>query len=575
MMGLEKKLQEAPHQPGVYVFKGPGEEVIYVGKAKDLKKRLETYLKRRDFKSSLIMEWATDIELFTVPTEREALILEESLIYKYSPRFNVLMTSDITYSYLVLNTRLRYPTIKLEFRRSRKMTSERLGYRIIGPFTSRAMARALYELAQRVFGIRNCKWNEKKNLKRVCNLGEIGKCSMPCVGRINEEEYRKNVEKFIAIATESPSKVREFLETSMKEASSSLQFEKAIVFRDALKEFSQINISDVVMDGFRGIGVAAAFVKDKGIAVVYFIDHEVRDVLIWHYRGSDPAEFYERVAVDVYSRICKDDQQVISFNPLVKETLDILGCNVVSSLKYPKLAREMAVTALGHLQYENEIEKGYRMLKDILHLSDIPMRVEGYDNAHFQGSYPMGGMVTFIGGKPSPRHYRLFHLSPIRTADVDMMYEVITRRLKHPEWGYPSLMVIDGSKAQLNFVIKAHNDVGVNRSWRVIALDKDSGYIHFDNGESLYLPEEHPSKRFLRWVMAEAHRFINTNHRQRRDSIVGIFEGVKGLGPKRMKKLLEVFGGFYGIYHASLEELKEKGGLPHEVAKTLYRQLHD
>jgi len=570
---IDEKILTAPHEPGVYLFKGSGEEVIYVGKAKDLRKRLDNYLKRRDFKASLIMDYARDLEFFTVPTEREALILEESLIYKYTPRFNVLMTSDITYSYLVINESFRFPTIKLEFRRSRKMTSERLGYRVIGPFTSRAMARALYELAQKVFGIRNCKWNEKKLLSRVCNLGEIGKCSMPCVGRISEEEYRKNVEEFVKVATSSPSKVKEYLEKSMKEASQSMQFEKAIVFRDALKEFSQISVSQAVVEGFSGIGIIAAFKDGKGVAIVYFIDSEVRDVLVWHYRGDSASEFYERVALDIYTRICKDGMQTIVFTPKVKDVLEVLGCSV-SNVRPERLAMEMATTAYSHLAYKSELEEGYLQLADILNLPTLPSRIEGYDNAHFQGSYPMGGMITFIGGKPSPRHYRLFHLSPKRMADVDMMYEVITRRLAHPEWGYPSLMVIDGSKPQLDFVMKAHEDVGIEKMWRVISLDKDTGLIHFDDGRAIYLDEAHPAKRFLRWVMAEAHRFINKNHRERRDSIVGIFDSVKGLGPKRMEKLMNVFGSFYGIYNASLDELIEKGGLPEDVAKALYEKLH-
>jgi len=570
---IDEKILTAPHEPGVYLFKGSGEEVIYVGKAKDLRKRLDNYLKRRDFKASLIMDYARDLEFFTVPTEREALILEESLIYKYTPRFNVLMTSDITYSYLVINESFRFPTIKLEFRRSRKMTSERLGYRVIGPFTSRAMARALYELAQKVFGIRNCKWNEKKLLSRVCNLGEIGKCSMPCVGRISEEEYRKNVEEFVKVATSSPSKVKEYLEKSMKEASQSMQFEKAIVFRDALKEFSQISVSQAVVEGFSGIGIIAAFKDGKGVAIVYFIDSEVRDVLVWHYRGDSASEFYERVALDIYTRICKDGMQTIVFTPKVKDVLEVLGCSV-SNVRPERLAMEMATTAYSHLAYKSELEEGYLQLADILNLPTLPSRIEGYDNAHFQGSYPMGGMITFIGGKPSPRHYRLFHLSPKRMADVDMMYEVITRRLAHPEWGYPSLMVIDGSKPQLDFVMKAHEDVGIEKMWRVISLDKDTGLIHFDDGRAIYLDETHPAKRFLRWVMAEAHRFINKSHRERRDSIVGIFDSVKGLGPKRMEKLMNVFGSFYGIYNASLDELIEKGGLPEDVAKALYEKLH-
>ncbi len=265
--------------------------------------------------------------------------------------------------------------------------------------------------------------------------------------------------------------------------------------------------------------------------------------------------------------------QAIVFTPPVKHVLQVLGCHIANILP-DRLSMEMATTAYSHLAYKSELEEGYLQLAEILDLPTVPSRIEGYDNAHFQGSYPMGGMITFIGGKPSPRHYRLFHLNPIRMADVDMMYEVITRRLSHPEWGYPSLMVIDGSKPQLDFVIKAHKDAGVEKTWRVISLDKDTGLIHFDDGRAIYLDETHPAKRFLRWVMAEAHRFINKSHREKRDSIVGIFDSVKGLGPKRMEKLINAFGGFYGIYNASLKELMEKGGLPEDVAKSLYEKLH-
>ncbi len=572
-MKIEEKIRSAPHEPGVYIFKGLREEVIYVGKAKDLRKRLMTYLRGRDFKASLILSEAKYLEYYTVPTEREALILEESLIYKYSPRFNVVMTSDITYSYIVINMKQRFPSIKLEFRRSRKMTSARIGYKVIGPFTSRALAKVLFEMGQRVFGLRSCKWNEKKPLKRVCNLGEIGKCSMPCVGAITEEEYRKNVEEFVSVATSSPFRIRQYLEEAMKEASDRLEFEKAIVFRDALREFSQIWISQAVVEGFSGIAIMVGFKEGKGVALVYFLDREVKDILVWHYRGDSPLEFYERVALDVYSRLCDENMSAIVWNPHVEDVLKTLGCSV-SDLHPEGLGREMAMTAYSHLISHSELEEGYLMLQDILKLPMPPVRVEGYDNAHFQGSYPMGGMVTFIGGKPSPRHYRLFHLSPSRMADVDMMYEVITRRLAHPEWGYPSLMVIDGSKPQLEFVLRAHRDSGVNPTWRIVSLDKDTGLIHMDTGESIYLKEHHSAKRFLRWVMAEAHRFINKSHRERRDSIVGVFDDVKGLGPKRKERLLEAFGSFYEIYNASIEELMERGGLPREVAEALYKKLH-
>lgn len=572
-MSLVEKIKNAPNQPGVYIFKGVGEEVIYVGKAKNLNKRLYSYITKRDFKASIIMNYAVDVEYFTVPTDREALILEDSLIYKYSPKFNVHMTSDVTYSYIVINDSLKFPTIKLEFRRSRRMTSERLGYRVIGPFTSRAMAKTLYELAQKVFGIRDCKWNEKKKLSRPCNLGEIGKCSMPCVGRISQIEYISNVEQFLKVATSSPSEIKRYLYESMREASRLLQFEKAIVYRDALKEFSQISMSQITINGFSGIALIAAFKDGKGVAVIYFIKNEVRDVLVWHYMGDNVEEFYDRVAADVYSRLYEDGMDVIVFTPPIAKTLRLLGCRV-SDIMPEDLAMEMATTVYSHLTYKSDLEDGYLMLKRILELDVIPMRIEGYDNAHFQGSYPMGGMVTFIGGSPSPRHYRIFHLNPFRNADVDMMYEMIVRRLKHPEWGYPSLMVIDGSKAQLNYVIKAHNDVGIDKQWRIVAIDKDTGMIHLDTGKSMYLEETNPAKRFLRWVMAEAHRFINKSHRENRDKIVGIFDSVKGLGEKRIKQLVDAFGGFYGIYNASIRELISRGGLPENVAKELYDRLH-
>ncbi len=563
----------APQSPGVYLFKDRSGRVLYVGKAKNLRARMRQYLSGDTWKAQVLLDRAADVEFLIVSSEREALLLEDSMIYRHAPPFNVLLTSDLTYSYVILDMSKRFPVVKLTKRRSYKAAASysKKSF-VVGPFVNHGTAKGLYEIARTAFGIRSCKWDEKSYLKRACPLAEIGKCSAPCVGRISQAEYMANVKEFMRLVSGPLSCLEDFVRQQMLEASNSLQFEKAIVFRDLLKELGNLpslpgNVGDV-----SGIYVLPKWFGGRGVVVFYFVSEGViYDTMVWTYRGADESEFFERVAADIYIKL----PQTVFYTPdkCLHMHLNKLGL-AVRHLPHQDIEKEASQFAQLILTQQEPVEIGYERLADVLGLERSPLRVEGYDMAHFQGQLPVGGMVVFIGGRPAPREYRVFHLAPSRMADVDMVKETLTRRMRHREWGVPDLIIIDGSIPQLKAA-----QVGIQRSFPewdglVIALDKGKEEVHLPGGLSLKLEGDDPVYRWMRWVMMEAHKHINTFHRKMRDRVGGVLLEVRGIGKKRMERLLEEFGGIYGIYNASLEDLIAKGGLPRNVAEALYRHLH-
>jgi len=573
LKSLKEKMLNAPNSPGVYLFKDRSGRVLYVGKAKNLRTRMRQYLSQDSWKPKVLLDKSSDIEFLIVSSEREALLLEDSMIYRHAPPFNVLLTSDLTYSYVILDMSKKFPVIRLTKRRSYKAAAShsRKSF-VIGPFVNHGTAKGLYEIARAAFGIRSCRWDEKTPLKRACPLAEIGKCSAPCVGRISREEYMANVKRFQELVSGPIGRLEEFIKEQMLRASNNLQFEKAIVFRNLLREIGNLPSMPGNVGNVSGIYVLPRWFDERGIVVFYFVsDGVIYDTMVWTYRGTDKFEFFERVAADIYIKLPRS----IFYTPdeYLYIHLKELGLDV-EQLSHKDIEHEASQVAQLILMQQEAVERGYESIADVLGLDGLPLRVEGYDMAHFQGQLPVGGMIVFIGGRPAPREYRVFHLNPTRIADVDMVQETLSRRMRHREWGIPDLIVIDGSEPQLKAALDGIRSSFPEWNGLVVALDKGKERVHLPDGASIKIEEDDPVYRWLRWVMMEAHKHINTFHRKMRDRVGGVLLEVRGIGKKRMERLLDVFGGIYGIYNASLEELITKGGLPKSVAEALYRYLH-
>ena len=596
-----------PRKSGVYIFRGPA-TVLYVGKAKDLANRISSYFATGDNqspKAHAIVAAATSLDWIITQNEVDALILENELIKKHQPRFNVRLKDDKTYPYLALDLRHDFP-VPFVTRSPRQK-----GVRYFGPFGHVKSLRRMLDEVLYVAPLRTCsigKFKSHERLGRPCLLFDLKKCSGPCVRAVSEEEYSADVDRFVEFFTGRIDKLRDALICEMNLASSERRYEDAARARDSLRALDVASTEQhIVLDSSSELDLISVS-REGNRAVVTSVQVRSGRVV-----GRDNALFdidtesTERDSIEMYcARRYVDPERVpaqvvigasnVSYELLAGLLTRVRGRPV--SVHGPRGDRQRAIL-------KSAVEEGLSALRrdslrrtadhnvrsqalidvaEALQLPAPPFRIECFDMSHLHGTSYVGSMVVTVDGIPAKSAYRHFNIKTVwGNDDVGAMREVITRRLRYlvgdddgGKFPRPDLIVIDGGIPQLNAALDAARDVGVIDVEFVALAKREELLFRPHCAEPIRLERGSEGLYLLQRIRDEAHRFAITFHRSKRGSamVSTALDGVSGLGPARQKRLLAEFQSLTALRAATLDELTGLKWLPSDIARALYDHLH-
>ncbi len=599
MTTLSDTLKKLPDQSGVYLMKDEHDTIIYVGKAKSLRSRVNSYFRQQKHdsaKTRMLVKKIADISYIITDTEAEALILENNLIKKHKPRYNISLKDDKTYPFIKV-TREAFPRVVV----TRNLKKD--GSRYYGPYTSVAAMHDTVELLKRLFPFRSCS-NTMFNNKRPCLNYHIKKCFAPCAGKISQEDYVEiiaNIERFLKGQKQE---VEKNLSKEMQEAAEALDFEKAARIRDKISAIQIVmEKQKIVSNRDQDQDVVGAFQRgDKTVFSVFFIrggrilgrDH----FLITAKATEDPQEMLEEFLKTYYLNKPNLPKEILVPYTVGDETLlgDILSVEAAHKVrlhvpvrgKNKELLDMVMKNARDYLENvvikkEEEEKEALLQLQEALGLEQIPKRIECYDISNIQGAENVASMVVFTDGRPDKRAYRKFKIKSFSGADdFRSMEEVLGRRLaeaakKNEKFlPLPDLMIVDGGKGQLSSAWKVLEDSGFSSDITLIALAKKEELIYtMNNKEPVVLPPQSVSLHLVQRIRDEAHRFAITYHRSLRTkrNIASVLDDIPGIGPKRKKILLAEFGSLRRMLEASEEEFLETKEIPQNTLKSVYNYL--
>lgn len=592
-VALEEKLKNLPINPGVYQFKGGTGGVIYVGKAKNLRSRVRSYFQQnrpRDAKTTALVAKIADIEVIVTDTAVEALILEDTLIKKLRPRYNIMLRDDKTYPRIRV-TNEQYPRVFA----TRKIIRD--GSRYFGPYTDAGYVRSLLKTLRSIFPIRSCDLplttdTIEAGRYKVCLDYHIGKCEGPCENLVSQVEYAAVIDQVVQVLKGKSRVLEQELEREMGYYAEAMKFEKAAAVRDRLNKLRAYNARQKVVtedDVDRDV-IAIAREDDDAAAVVLKIrdgrlngrrqhylsgvlhapaEELLRTVLRTHYAEGepppgeifveiDPAEEYDDLLQ--YLRERRDGEPVKLIVPKIGEKQHLVG-----------MASANAALILGELRMQklkqsDMIPRSVESLKRDLRLPRDPRRIECFDNSNFHGTDPVASMVCFVDGKPRRSEYRKFKIRTVEGPDdFASMQEVVSRRYRRvldEGLALPDLIVIDGGKGQVSAAKEAVDALGLGHIPLIGLAKRLEEIVIPEESDTLLLPKSSSSLRLLQQIRDEAHRFAITFHRSLRDkrTIATELTSVPGIGEAKAKRILEKLGSVRRIREMSLTELQEAVG---------------
>jgi excinuclease ABC subunit C len=595
---LNLNLKEIPQAPGVYLFKSKRGEVLYVGKAKDLRARLSAYVKEPYLSPKLehLLRNTESVEYFLTDTEKAALLLEANFIKKYRPKYNVLLKDDKNYPLLRIPIKENYPSLQIV--RKRKKGDQALYF---GPFTSARGLREILKLLSKTFPLRKCSLAEMKRRKTPCIYYQIKKCLAPCVNPIPEEEYKKMVDGVIEFFQGKGKELIKKLEEEMHRLSENLEFERAAFLRDRIEDLKKVlETQAVVLDTPLDLDLWE-YKKDNSNE--YFIVLFVRYGYLYGFQtfqiknplGEKPA--LKEVILQFYMEGKIIPEKIfLPEKPEEKEELESIlselsgkEIKILESFQDEKIKilRDLALKNLENfILSEKRREKPWyaglsEELVEVLRLSREPRWIEAIDLSQFYGTARVGALVCFFEGEPEKSRYRHYHIKGEGKDDYAMLYEVVYRRLKRglEENNLPDLILIDGGKGHLETALRAGEDLEVKEvEFRAIAKNEkrqpEKLYIP-GRKNPLFLPKYKEVYHFIGRVMSEAHRFAKTfaEKTKEKETLTSILDKIKGIGPKRKEVLLENFKDLEEILNAPLEKLSNLPGFNLKIAKTLKKEL--
>jgi len=573
-----------PHEPGVYQYFSRDREVIYVGKAKDLRKRVSSYfIKNHKYtKTARLVREIGDIKFTIVNSEYDALLLENTLIKKFQPKYNVALKDDKSYPHIVIKNEA-FPRVFLTRRKIKD------GSEYIGPFTSAFAVREILNFLRKSLPLRTCNLNldpkviAKKNYK-ACLQYHIGNCKAPCIGLQTEEDYMWHVSQIKDVLKGKNTELEKVYKKQMMQYAEELKFEKAELLKKKLLSIKNYNRKSIVvntkLDNTEVVGVLSNadrvyinyLMIIQGNIVHSFSNSYVKQL------GEPDTEILPHIILSLrekFKSTCKEiilpfeihmPIDVMQRIPKAGDRKNILEMSIKNARH---LMNEEKRKAILHIKEKSEgdLEILLDQLQEDLSLPFYPDHIECFDNSNFQGSYPVAGMVCFKNGVPSKKDYRRYNIKTVVGADdFASMREVVFRRysrLLHEKKPLPQLVVIDGGKGQLNSAIDALQKLELMGKINVVGLAKNIEEIFFPGDkESLQLPFESESLKLLRRIRDEVHRFGITFHRQKRSKgiIKNELETIKGIGKETAKVLLKKFKSVKKIKEASQQDLAETVG---------------
>ena len=601
---IKKEIPLIAKLPGVYKMLNEKNEVLYVGKAKNLPNRLKSYVSEKNhiIRTERMLSQTRKLEVTTTSNESEALLLEANLIKKYKPRFNILLRDDKSFPFIFISNKEKWPQIKKH--RGKK---DKEGF-FFGPFASAGSANWTIKMIQKIFQLRICDDTVFKNRERPCILYQIKRCSGPCVNFIHENDYKKSVGDAIDFVSGKSRKIQKSLSAQMETASDELDFEKAAILRDRIKSLNIIQSSQRINEANLVEADVIAGYKESGKTCIqvffyrskqnwgnqaFFPKHDP-DENLSNIINSFVTQFYENKSVPINIILSEDiKEKLLIEKTLSKKENKQISISVAkkgSKLKVINQALKNAKDSLNRKIYESQNNKD--LFENISQKFDLESNinlVEVYDNSHIQGTDSIGALITFGEEGFIKKRYRKFNIK-IKNNEQDdygMMREVINRRFKRAiqeKDNYltmPDLILIDGGKGQYSVVRETMNELGLHEI-PVIAIAKgkfrNSGNeTFFHNGKEFKFEKNDPTLFFLQRIRDEAHRFAISAHRAKRKKGLkkSLLDQISGIGSIRKRALLNHFGSARAVESASLDEIKSVEGVEEKVAKKIYNFFHE
>lgn len=590
---LKKHIKVAPEKPGVYRMIGADEKVLYVGKAKNIKKRIVAYshIDKLPYRLQRMVSEIRRMEFIIVENEAKALLMENELIKRLEPRYNILLKDDKTFPHLVIDVESEFPSLR-KYRGKRNDKSK-----YFGPFASVLAVNNVLDTVQKAFLLRSCRDNVFKNRERPCLMYQIKRCSAPCVGRISKEDYHKLVREAVDFLDGKNTKIQAELSEKMQEASDRQDYEQALVFRDRIRALT--NVQTGTMVEYATISscdiVAIARKNDVVCIQVFFIRSGQNCGNVPYFpkqtQGAEDGEILEAFLGSFYSEHIPPKEVIVS-QPLENSEFleEALGTHINTYQKgakakllsnvldnaYASIDRKMAMEA--------SVKSNLEEMQRVFDLPRLPQRIEIYDNSHIQGSYAIGAMVVATPEGFDKKSYRTFNIknSEITNDDFAMMKEVLTRRFNRmaPE-NRPDVILLDGGLGQLHAVHEALKDFDLT-GISIIAISKgperNAGkeFYHQLGKESFALPFQSPIAFYLQNLRDESHRFAIGTHRKKRAKSItkSRLDEVEGIGAKRKRDLLNYFGSVEEISQAGIKDIEKVGGISKKTAEKIYNYFH-
>ncbi len=582
------KENDFPKLPGVYKFYDEKDSILYIGKAKNLSNRLKSYLSiSNDRKKNELIDKIKYLEIFITKTESDALLLEQNLIRKLKPPFNIQFRDDKSFPAIYFSSLHDFPGIYLT--RNKNLKGVKLG-----PYANVSSARQSIDLTRTLFGIRNCSDMVFQNRTRPCIQYQIGKCSAPCVGKVSQKDYLEELDSAIKFIEGKDKSFLETLYSKMDKYSSLKEFERAALYRDKIKAYRDIQKDQSVFT-----------IYDNAIAITKKSNEYVNCISILEIRDgwlTNAENYFSKKDL----RITDDElMEVFLSKILIEKNLENL--TLLSDFKFDNLQEQLKdknillersnnknikIFELALIQSDDGLKRQYSYpwilegLSSIENKTNLKInRIEGFDVSHFSGDDVTASCVIFDKDGPQKKQYRIFNIKINKNDDYLSMKEVLSRRFKRLEKegnNFPDLVVIDGGKGQLN-AAKKEIDKYINCNSQVISLmkgpDRNSKYdevLYFSNRKikTMDLPDE--GKRLLQFVRDESHRFALSRSKKRRKNIRrSILDGIKGIGIRKKNALLRHFGGTESLRKASIDQIKSIEGIGPVRAKLIYDYLKE
>ncbi len=591
---IEKILANMTSLPGVYRMYGKDGELLYVGKAKNLKNRVSSYfVKMLDHpKTQALVARIYDIQTLVVRSETEALLLEQNLIKLHHPPYNIMLRDDKSYVYIFVSADKPYPRLAS----GRGKGKHQVG-KFFGPYPSAYTARDTLVVLQKLFNVRSCENSFFANRTRPCLQYQIKRCSAPCVGFISPEDYKADVDNSIRFLQGDTKELNQELIAKMEAAAEALEFEKAVFYRDRMALLREVQSQQAIYK-LKGEADILSIAYQAGVTCVqimhvrngkmlggksYFPDMLSDDlgqmladfIANFYFQVADeiPAELIVNLEVadrkELEAALSQHFGKKIQIKSKVRETraewLELAQMNVQHAIQ-------------GKLANHIELNERFHQLEQVV---GRPVdRIECFDISHTMGEDTVASCVVFDSGGARKRDYRQFSIQDIQAGDdYAAMRQALTRRYKKAL--LPDLLLIDGGKGQLHMAMEVMQELGLDAF--MVGVSKGEGRkpgletLHFTDGSKIQLPEDHKALHLIQQVRDEAHRFAITKHRAKRDKKRGssVLEVIPGLGPKRRRDLLTHFGGIQGVLKASEKDLQMVPGLGSVMARMIYKVLHE